>query len=45
MIDQDTWNSDSTCKKQAADCTTFVAKNPSAFTEAYWLFNSIKVYQ
>ncbi|KAL1963985.1 hypothetical protein VTN77DRAFT_7660 [Rasamsonia byssochlamydoides] len=26
-------------------CTDFVAKNPSAFTEAYWEFKSFKVYQ
>jgi len=26
-------------------CNNFVQNNPSAFTEAYWIFNSIKVYQ
>ena len=44
-IDQDWWDAESTCKSKAADCRTFVAKNPSAFKEAYWLFNSVKVYQ
>jgi hypothetical protein len=44
-IDADTWSGDSTCAKKASSCTSFVAKNPSAFTEAYWLFNSIKLYQ
>jgi hypothetical protein len=29
----------------AADCPTFVANNPSAFSEAYWLVNSLVVYQ
>ncbi|KAK3369891.1 concanavalin A-like lectin/glucanase domain-containing protein [Podospora didyma] len=44
-IDQDTWNSASTCKSKASSCKAFVAGNPSAFKEAYFLFNSIKVYQ
>ncbi|KAJ9161747.1 Glycoside hydrolase family 16 protein [Coniochaeta hoffmannii] len=44
-IDQDWWDGEPTCKKAAKDCKTFVANNPSAFAEAYWLFNSIKLYQ
>jgi hypothetical protein len=44
-IDQDWWDSESRCSSVARDCKTFVAQNPSAFAEAYWLFNSIKVYQ
>jgi len=28
-----------------ASCTNYVQYNPSAFTDAYWIFNSIKVYQ
>lgn len=30
---------------QAATCKDYVANNPSAFVEAYWLVNSVKVYQ
>jgi hypothetical protein len=45
MIDQDWWDGEPTCKRAAADCRTFVAQNPAAFAEAYWLFNSIKLYQ
>ncbi|KAK3936336.1 concanavalin A-like lectin/glucanase domain-containing protein [Diplogelasinospora grovesii] len=45
MIDQGTWDADSTCSSKASTCVDFVAKNPSAFTEAYWLFNSIQLYQ
>ncbi|KAK3358807.1 concanavalin A-like lectin/glucanase domain-containing protein [Lasiosphaeria hispida] len=44
-VDQETWNSVSTCKSKASTCNGFVAANPSAFSEAYWLFNSIKLYQ
>ncbi|KAH8702005.1 putative endo-1,3(4)-beta-glucanase [Talaromyces proteolyticus] len=28
-----------------SNCTSYVAQNPSAFTEAYWEFKSFKVYQ
>jgi hypothetical protein len=45
MIDQDWWNSEAACSSKARDCRTYVAQNPAAFSEAYWLFNSIKVYQ
>ncbi|KAK3326829.1 concanavalin A-like lectin/glucanase domain-containing protein [Apodospora peruviana] len=44
-IDQATWNGDSSCKSKASTCEGFVAANPTAFKEAYWLFNSIKLYQ
>lgn len=37
--------SDSTCATQSSSCTAFVADNPSAFTNAYWQINSLKVYQ
>lgn len=33
------------CSKYTAGCQNFVQYNPSAFTDAYWFFNSIKVYQ
>jgi hypothetical protein len=30
---------------QYSSCQNFVQYNPSAFSEAYWQFNSIRVYQ
>lgn len=41
---QTTWESDAVCGRKAKTCETFVAENPEAFKEAYWLFNSITVY-
>lgn len=41
----DVWAADSTCSALASDCNSYVAANPSAFTDAYWLVNSVKVYQ
>jgi hypothetical protein len=38
------WKS-SSCGKKAATCNDFVRDNPSAFTEAYWKINDLKVYQ
>ncbi|KAF7180715.1 hypothetical protein CNMCM7691_010006 [Aspergillus felis] len=38
------WGSGS-CASVASSCQDFVANNPSAFMEAYWLVNSLKVYQ
>ncbi|OQE43126.1 hypothetical protein PENCOP_c003G03215 [Penicillium coprophilum] len=35
----------SECKAKAATCKEYVAQNPSAFSDAYWLINSVKVYQ
>lgn len=32
------------CSGNAPTCEQFVAENPGAFTDVYWLFNSIKVY-
>ncbi|KAF7588635.1 hypothetical protein BBP40_005446 [Aspergillus hancockii] len=37
------WGSSSCASK--GSCTDFVANNPSAFAEAYWRVNSLKVYQ
>lgn len=34
-----------TCSGAAATCVDYVAGNPSAFADAYWLVNSVKVYQ
>jgi hypothetical protein len=39
------WNSDPTCSALAPTCAEYVAQHPEAFTEAYWLINSVKVYQ
>lgn len=41
---KDVWNTGS-CGKKAATCNDFVRDNPSAFTEAYWTINALKVYQ
>lgn len=37
--------SNSTCAALAPTCNEYVAKNPAAFTNAYWTINSVKVYQ
>lgn len=39
------WDQDATCKSLARTCEDHVGRNPEAFREAYWLINSIKVYQ
>ncbi|KFZ01565.1 hypothetical protein V500_00696 [Pseudogymnoascus sp. VKM F-4518 (FW-2643)] len=39
------WSSFPTCSAKAATCKEYVAQNPAAFTEAYWLINSLKVYR
>ena len=39
------WSIDSACSSQAPTCQSFVQNNPSAFTDAYWSVNSLKVYQ
>lgn len=36
---------DSSCSSMASTCNDYVANNPAAFMEAYWLINSVKVYQ
>ncbi|QIW95191.1 hypothetical protein AMS68_000709 [Peltaster fructicola] len=38
------WGS-SACSQKASSCTNYVANNPSAFQNAYWQVNSLKVYQ
>lgn len=38
------WESDSTCSALASTCQDYVANNPDAFVDAYWLFNYINVY-
>jgi hypothetical protein len=38
------WSSGS-CASLASTCETYVGANPSAFEGAYWMINSVKVYQ
>jgi len=38
------WGS-SSCGALAGSCAEYVANNPGAFANAYWLINSVKVYQ
>jgi len=39
------WKKDSRCYSQEfPTCRKYVAANPDAYREAYWLFNSIKLY-
>ncbi|KAL4898215.1 putative endo-1,3(4)-beta-glucanase [Aspergillus ambiguus] len=33
------------CASKASSCDAYVANNPSAFRDAYWSINSLKVYQ
>ena len=42
--DKDVWAQGS-CGKKAATCEAYVQNNPGVFKEAYWLVNSVKVYQ
>jgi hypothetical protein len=39
------WDNNAETKALADTCEDYVANNPSAFAEAYWSINSIKVYQ
>lgn len=41
------WTDWTDCSKKTgtATCEEFVRKNPQAFQNAYWLVNSVKVYQ
>ena len=41
---KETWQQSPECVKQAPTCEEFVQKNPDAFNEAYWAFNSVRVY-
>ncbi|KKY21993.1 putative mixed-linked glucanase precursor [Phaeomoniella chlamydospora] len=38
------WKSSSTCSKLASTCNEYVAANPTAFSDTYWLINYVKVY-
>jgi hypothetical protein len=39
------WSSDATCAPLANTCQEYVANNPGDFEDAYWLINSVTVYQ
>ena len=40
------WSADATCAAKGATCQAYVAGAPAGdFAEAYWLVNSVKVYQ
>ncbi|RKU40246.1 hypothetical protein DL546_002034 [Coniochaeta pulveracea] len=39
------FDSDPTCKSTNLSCNDYVGQNPEAFVEAYWLINSVKVFQ
>lgn len=39
------WSQDSICSASASTCQDYVRDNPSAFANAYWSINSLKVYQ
>lgn len=38
------WGSDATCSAKADTCKDYVVNNPGDFADAYWTFNSLKVY-
>ncbi|KAL1891856.1 hypothetical protein Sste5346_007400 [Sporothrix stenoceras] len=39
------WAQDATCAPLASSCNAYVQQNTAAFVDAYWLINSVKVYQ
>ncbi|OAL26150.1 hypothetical protein AYO20_10203 [Fonsecaea nubica] len=39
------WDSDPVCKSKASTCESYVQNNPSAFQDAFWTVNSLKVFQ
>ncbi|EXJ88600.1 endo-1,3(4)-beta-glucanase [Capronia coronata CBS 617.96] len=39
------WSADPICGAKAPSCQNYVQNNPSAFADAYWSINSLKVYQ
>jgi hypothetical protein len=40
-----TWTSDAECAAKAPTCDQFVSDNPSAFVDAYWEIQSLRVFQ
>ncbi|KAG5993437.1 hypothetical protein E4U43_003496 [Claviceps pusilla] len=43
--DPNVWNQNPECSALAKTCQDYVSGNPADFAEAFWVFNSIKVYQ
>ena len=39
------WGNYDTCSAKANSCEEYVMNKPEAFTEAYWLINSVRTYQ
>ena len=39
------FNEYSECKNTGLNCVDYVSQNPNDFIDAYWLINSIKIYQ
>ncbi|KAL2020879.1 hypothetical protein VTK56DRAFT_7870 [Thermocarpiscus australiensis] len=39
------WSADRTCAALAATCEDYVGANPQAFAQAFWVVNSVRVYQ
>lgn len=39
------WNANVECSALAPTCKDFVAGNPASFSDAYWVVNTVKVYQ
>lgn len=44
-INQEIWDDECRQLTGVKTCDSYVANNPKAFKEAYWLFNSIKLYK
>jgi len=42
---QSVWEADQVCMSKAVTCKDYVQNNPQDFAQAFWKFNSIKVYQ
>ncbi|KAI4156494.1 MAG: hypothetical protein LQ340_000243 [Diploschistes diacapsis] len=38
------WGASSTCSKLAPTCDAYAAANPAAYSQSYWLINSVRVY-
>ncbi|KAF2674423.1 hypothetical protein BT63DRAFT_365713 [Microthyrium microscopicum] len=39
------WSSNPVCSKLAPTCDEYVTNNPGAFTDVYWLINSVRIYE
>ncbi|KAK7935029.1 hypothetical protein PG985_000524 [Apiospora marii] len=44
-VGQEWWGNSADCVRVAPTCEEYVAGNPAAFSEAYWLINSVKLFQ